>query len=1379
MSTASGTPEPAGGMSLKREVRNPRRRQRSDGESLRAAPRRKRSKIDEDTYAPRGSIEDADGIMVDSIQMNGHASDGRRSHHHLHHHGTDHDLEIPVRGGKKGTVKRSVTKGDNATVLTTNSIYTVKLLPSTPKELREGAQYRGSVLSTASGHQHLALAVTRGKAYVWDYSAHAAVSNGLRTFDLPFAVREGEILPFGALVAGTGAGAGAEVGLLLVSATTGQVAYYESIERAASLGLFREKKSIAVEGTISGHYSSETILELVSAEHAGYVLTTSSGRIIQLTLRDAQGRARILSQALRPGDAAGGGLFGSFRGLLTNPWRQRVSAVKTRPLDQRGRMQAITMTERCETQAWDIDWSGHYEFRGTVDFKDLAVVELKSSLAREMQGRAEAVSAVDFAILDKPQSTRGNEMVKLGFERPTTLLVLLRVGERDDHDYWTIELSLYGDQARVERLVALDGYRNARASRQTPRLLLPSPGHTGMIAFDDAILLASTTTPDLDDNPNTQLLEASYLEPRPFEDTIHLCSGKGLAILGACTEETRSGNASTVVFIQGAGLVRIWANDPAGDKERERIPAKTRIEQAVFYGAMQDNILDFALNVDTSHSANEVESATLAISNDILQSTTPFIPLSPASVEAHLGYRARALRALVSYVRANYPILSKTTLWQLLWDAEKIAAAQAMWKTFEEHKAAGIISKKKRSATVIDELVAQLEHQYGLPELEMTGQDDTVRRFFIKGLSRIDHILSHIKLLLETLRDDKSEVADRIVRFVAEADELWARALETTFAFRVENATAYGINPQTIKDGILDDAESFAGLPEFWTATKEMLKAGSKIASLSRDLAKDMYEQEQTEEPTPELDEYVSQIRSSNPRLVQLCCLMYRERIGWLASRESAKDRNEARDLQEGFEAERHAQFHHLASIGLAEEGMALAERYQDMQTLTELVVGESQYLISESQTPDINAVEQQAVNKKLQDISDRTTRYFEKFGDDWANAFFDEGFSGPQAGTVLQNAQEKWRVQLTRYLRAEPTRGKICWINDVLTEKDYRHAADVLIETAQERERRLWTKKVEVSMSKLALLAAAEESGSSGETSTNSRDRELEIVEVQERVYSAVQLEARTALDQETAVFLVMDRFGSKIKEYPSLAGLLSVQLERVLDHQALSVEELIDVLTLMDTRLYADEDEEPDESLGGAEFVYALKALNAAAPNLPQGRFETLLALIWKRCFAYDDWVDITSATTTKKKPRRTDNDVKTSFRATAAWRTFWHLYNDCLLTKPECHIRILPPSECLGAGCRPEDLSHRFADPGILDPIVMEQRVLDEVLKGFVVDWRLDAWMADVEADARRVVEGEVEREAERRGRLREVASVAETGVNGHVLTAKDGDGDLMMA
>ncbi|KAK5129622.1 hypothetical protein LTR08_003021 [Meristemomyces frigidus] len=1328
--SAAPTPE----RTLRSSVRNPRRRQRqSDGDSLRTSgPKRKKSKLGEDTFTSRATTAGAelDGNGDGGVGVVGNGTLARASTGHRHSRKESAsiltDTELPMRSGKKaGTLKHRALKGDGTTLLTENKFYSVKLLPSTPRALREeNVEYRGVL-----GAGHHALAITRTHAHIWDLTAHTPVGNA-RVVDVPFPARDGEALPFGALVTSS---ATIDIGLLLLSATTGRIVFYECIERAASLALFQERKT-GVEGTISGFASSESVLDMTCADHAGYVLTLSSGRIVQLTLRDAQGKARIFTQPLRPGDAGSGGLFGSFKGLWSGSWKKGVTAVRTRALDQRGQMQAIALTEKCELQICDLDWSGRQEFRSSIDFREVVMQELKSLESAEMQGQAESLTTLDFVIADRSASARGNEVATLGADQPLSIWLLFKMGYADAQDFVLAELSLAGNVVSVERTTKLESYHNG-ATAQKPRLLLPKPGHTAVVAFEDALVLVATTDSGVSDDPNAQLHEASYIEPHSFEDAVYLRANKGLAVLGACTEDTRSGHASTLAFVKGAGLVRISATDPTGDVERSRIPVKSKMEQAVFYGALQDNILDLSRQDSHTYPTEEVEEAALAISDEILRSTTPFIPPNPTSISANLDFRARALRALVVHVHQTYPPLSRSAMWQLLSTAERLAAAQQMHTAFEQHKEA--VSHPKRQATVLDELCVLLEEHHGLDSLDEVREDDLVRRFFVKGLVRIEYVLSHIRGLLELLHQSEDEAAEKVVRSVAEADDLWSGALETAFAFRKENANAYGI----------EDSTNDASLAESWTSSTEMLKASRKIASLSRDFAKHYFEQ--SDRVSPRVEQHIKHMTVLNPRLTQLCCLIYEERIAWLQTASTAKSASEASKLQVNYEADRHDHFCALATIGLANEGMQLAEKHRDMQTLTELVVMESQYYLEELGTLAGPAAEEQrqVVEGLMCDITARVTGYFAKYGAAWADAFFAAAFEGSRAGAMLDEAQRNWPGPLKKWLRADRRRGKLCWVNDVCAEGDYGHAGRVLAVAAREEwgNSEVWGRKVELSMSLLSLLAAREGGDDEGREGGDWQPVEamLGVVNVQEKLYRHLHAEVASAIDHVAEVELAMQKFGQRSRGYGALGLLLERGVARVLDHQTLEVEELVDVLTLMD----CVGSKSADESLEGGEFALALEALGFAAEAgmLAAPRVDVLVRLVWKRCFVYDDWDDLATATLTTATSSRSSGRKSTladkterasdAAKSTATARTLYALH---LAHPPVPNMHMLPPSACLGAACLPADLSDRFPEPELLDPILLANRLHDERLAGYVADCGLEARVKEIEVAAR----GEVE-------------------------------------
>ncbi|KAK6435305.1 hypothetical protein LTR95_008511 [Oleoguttula sp. CCFEE 5521] len=296
-STATPEPEP-------RTLRTVRLKRHDD--SLRTAPRRKRSKISEDSFVARGeegqyeSHDASNGNAYPSGRKVSGPLNGDSSHHHL-------NGNLVVRGGRKSTATRT-GRSDGAQVLTQNANYTIKSLPSTPRELkRAGNEFRGT-LSVSTGQ---ALAVTRGQAFIWEYASHATVPNP-KVFDVPFSVKDADPLPFGTLVS---AGASTETGLLLVSAAAGHVVFHESIERAASMGLFQERKP-GVEGTIAGTFNGEHVTALTAADSAGFIVTFDSGRLAHLTLRDMQGKVRIQAQFLRAGSQVKTSIFDSIKGAL-------------------------------------------------------------------------------------------------------------------------------------------------------------------------------------------------------------------------------------------------------------------------------------------------------------------------------------------------------------------------------------------------------------------------------------------------------------------------------------------------------------------------------------------------------------------------------------------------------------------------------------------------------------------------------------------------------------------------------------------------------------------------------------------------------------------------------------------------------------------------------------------------------------------------------------------------------------------------------------------------------------------------------------------------------------------------------------------------------
>lgn len=1316
MSQSSEAPETA---RVTRSSTNPRRRVRtSENDTLKtSAPRRKRSKISQDSFQPRVSTEQVDATPEEELQPQANGF-----HHHGRNTSNTTEMDVAVRS-KKPSTKRAM-RGDGATILSANKCFSVRLLPSTPKELRQrGVEYRGSL--DGNGR---ALAVTRERAIIWDYHSHTASTP--RLFDVPFAVNAREELPYGALLPNGGVSS-TDAGLVLISATTGKVVYYESIDRAATIGRFQEKNN-GVDGSL-GLYSGEKVLDVVTAEHSGLVVLLDSGRTALLALRDTQGKPKVIVNFLRVTEPASGGFFGSFKGLLASDYKKDVTAVHTRALKARGQMQAVSLTEGGEILTWSLDWSGRAEYQATAQIREQLIAELRLLGIAELEGRMEKLAALDFAMLDKPIAGDGLELAVVGGEtyQPLHILVLLRIGGKSMQNYAVAALTLSGPEVVVHHINYITKYHGRPEIR--PKLIVPKPEHSIFVVFEDATILLATREPTVD-SPEAQL-STSYIQPEPFEESIYLRQGKDLAAQDVSAEVTKGGShASCIAFVKSAGLVRYSAIDVNSLPEGPKLSAKSQIEEAVFYGSLQqDNIIDFSHVREGRYSLREIEEAALEISDEILRADTApqyttFISHSPSSMEQGLAAKSRALKALASYLRRSYPALAKCTMWRLMWDAERVAAGQQLWITFEEHVAAASIGNK-RKATLLDEVCEWFKKQSFVTRSELVNEDP-VRKFFIGGLHHLEQLLGHVKVFTTNLKGDTGDLKpDAILRLALQVNDVWCRTLETAFAFRGENAAEYGILLEHLTDGILSDPVEYQDLLEFWTSTTLLISNTTQIAELSRYFAASYFGMNNLD---AQGDALAAELAQANPELSRIFCLQAEEAVNWHKSRPDRLHREAAVTLKQQYSDIRYDQLRNLAAVGQAIAGMELAERWRDMRTLTDMVIAEDQYLADCAQNAALGAVEREKARKGMIDLKLRIQSYFDKFGEIWAEPFFERMFSEGPIGAKLENAQKEWPAALKTWLRKAEWRGKLCWINDIVTGSDFKHAGEVL-QRESRREEEVWAKKVELSLGRLAMLAADEEAeagekalkGGAVQTvaikEAHSVTNALRLIDIQAQIDAHILSTLIGSLDRDAEILNVMNRYSTHLPVDQEIHHtLLEIGLNAVIDHKVLSIEQMVDVLTLMDI----SDSSNPEGIPEGGNFLLALQAIDAAATaGLEPENIEVLNALVWKRMYIYDEWNSLAR----KMGRKKTDADRLELLQGTALWSTLHRGVDEKFFTYEGHGVSL--PSEVLGVGCKEADYKHR-KDVGddMRIELVREERLMDESLVALVADCKLEALVGE---------------------------------------------------
>ncbi|KAF2759812.1 hypothetical protein EJ05DRAFT_310858 [Pseudovirgaria hyperparasitica] len=1268
--------------------RNPRRRARNDSDSIRH--QRKRS--------------------TNGSAMNGHPR------------AVSHSLDMPVREKKASGAAKRGSKADGSIVLTRNANYAVKKLPSLPTHLHDHPEesYRAFLLQKSP----YALALTHNHAFIFDYTSNQRATP--RTLNLPHILKQSEPIPIGSLVQ---TGPSNELGLVVVYPRTGKIVFWENVDSAESLSLFQQRRQ-GVEGTVNGLLSGETALNIIDAGVSGFILTFSTGRLAQLTIRDAQGRPSISVTFVRA--TGGGGLFSGFKNVFSgSSWRKEIANVRQRKTQEKGQSDIIAATRAGSFQLWTIGWTGQHTLRADINVHDDLLAVLKDSAEPELKGQHTEVSLLDFVLLpESVERSRGTlvDQNSNDIQRLFSALTIVAIQGPSERGYALVELDF--DKSRstsqttssIKRLIPIHSYEEDVTESLSAQLLLPAPSAMAIIVFNKAIVVASIA--EVKQTAESQLLGDFGAPTPPFQDTLYLNRKTHVKFVGFGAEEASHSDRSArcIIFAQGSGILRMAAEHP--EKSKPVVTVKSKIEQAVFFAKNPEAIFDFTPRSIPTFTQREIEVAAEQVSKEICRSSSGYVPAILPSMEQHLNLRAQALSGLADHLRLNYPPLSRNTKWALLWNAEKVAAAEGLWKHYEER-----IQQDVNQRPLLREMVDVLHDRYKTSLKPEAGEVDPVRQWFIKDVGGIENFLPWAFNCIRLVYKEGSKDHRSVMQLIIEADDMFIRALTTTFSFREENVTAYGLEDEPLEDAIL--TTGFNGLPCPWTATHNITDATRQLVDVARQIAEDL----DPDDARDDDDLQLQKIALDNPKLVGLCCQVYTERYSWLLEQDEPKYQASGRDIREDYLTKiRPNQIRKLEEIGQADAGMKLAEKYRDMGTLVVLVGGEYSFL--KESLRDGNATIKISSAKQLQEMDKRIQEYFVQFKDGWANAWYSWHIHSSQAAVMLDD-RYSGQSYLTNYLRSDPTRAKLSWINDILNEKDFFEASKSLT-SATDREPNVWCKKVEASMAKLTLIAAAEEDPTLQDTQSSidlqrSAERNLQLIRVQEKAYGFVRAEVLSALDYDSALDGCMEKFGCVFvgDDRDALRQLLRQGFEHLIHHRALTMDLLIDVLTLMN-----DTDEDVTHEIGRTQFILALRVLESQCLHMRDEQRDEMLKLIWKRMMLRDGWQTINQTNDSS------DIALHDTLRNTALYCTL----KECAIRSASFTLSHptppIQPSATLGAHTTPAALEPRFpanSDASILKPILQANRADDSLVANLVAKARLDHWfkatkdlvVADLEA------------------------------------------------
>lgn len=1070
----------------------------------------------------------------------------------------------------------------------------------------------------------LAAALTTQQAIVWPYSSRLSSSDpsSVVTLMLPEpSTKSTDPLPFGTFIPGS---ATADTGLVVVVPSTGKITFWETLSRNYVVGLTKHKQN-GIRGSLTGMMSGEFVINILNAEPAGIILTLSTGRIAHVDLRDGEGKPGISTRFLEANPSSIGGFFGGLRNALVGATRRRkIAATRVGRSIQRGQRDVVVVTSTGSVETWDIRWNNGSRLKTEVDVMPDVVEALRNvSLPIEDDRLKDSICVLDSVLREDPgeEPSASQEAVQ-----GLSMWLLVSVSSESTTSYFVAGLELTEDRQAIGPIRPVSYNAPSRGIRAdwTPKLYVPKPESVAFVTFADTIALLFLHPVEENSPSEDNLLNGRV--SAPFQDTIRLKRSSGYSILG-CGQEDASDEKrlpSCILMIRNCGLVRIsfasnWMDKPFDSSTT----VKSRLEQIVFFEDSKNNPIDFHEYQELHGSISSLEEAALEISDEIVQSTSDYISNTVPSIEKQMEQRAVALNSLATYLSKQTETISYPGRWNLLWNAERLAAHQSIWKVYESTKRGGPPDKK----TFLEETLGNMSESFTTIASGDHDRSEIDRHWFINETLNVQFIVHWVLGGARNSYNDSAPITPRFVDQIWQASEISLALLSGAFQFRQDNAKKYRLlNGEKSVDG--QPQPSYEQLPEFWTSTASLYAETEKLLDAELNICiKQMRHGVRKGDGPGSIQSKVDKIKENVPKEFELLVQIYKEKTQWCAAQSDVDVQMEGEALEKSHIQRRKNQLYKMAAIGLLEEAIHLAEKHRDMVALVELMV-ELQDQIKQKETQEVpGTATTEDFKNELSLWRKRIDNYFDRYGEEWAEAFFTRQLHFGQPVMLL--IMKEYREYATHFLRKRPGYNNLGWMNEVLAERDYQKASELLADLAISPDTDLWAKRVKLSMAKLSTLAASEADPSANPASGHNvadLEDQSELAVIQEMLYDHVQPCTHGAIDQGAEIQLANDQFAKElVSSKPALREALHRGMAKLVIGRPMESNELIDLLTLMDP-VEVFENQGPD--IFGHEFVLALRVLKLDGTFREQHKYrEALENIIWRRCMIRDDWTTVGS--------------------------------------------------------------------------------------------------------------------------------------------------------
>ncbi|KAJ1983647.1 hypothetical protein H4R33_004672 [Dimargaris cristalligena] len=703
---------------------------------------------------------------------------------------------------------------------------------------------------------------------------------------------------------------------------------------------------------------------------------------------------------------------------------------------------------------------------------------------------------------------------------------------------------------------------------------------------------------------------------------------------------------------------------------------KGTLEQATFFGTAPANPIEFS--VDRA-APDVLEDAALAISREITDSRSPFIPLM-VELRQQLQERLMRLGTLAQYLHSCELTskLSSRTRADLAWNAQKMAVATALWNYRNGLVTPSSSSARHPAVQLLADAVAlvdpntdtpaadpQINDSFALADMDddHDGGDnelpaDPLRRFFVQHVGQMDALLIALYQAFLNLRETSSQTESQGL-YIYELNRLLMMAFQTTFFYRDDHRAVYQLDERPL------DTEA-------WYATADVLSLLRSVYNLCRTQIEHLgrlYDgskanESRTAAPGPnrkagmaESEDYRDEneiyespralwsvLKNQLVYLGDLVLDVYQHRLTFHQAQASATHSPQAlATLEDQYNPIREEIIYPLVDFGRVDAGFELAEKYRCYPILVDLIF---QY-------------ESQILDSRLE-------HHVTEFGRPFAFALYDRYTSRREYYQLIAHGRLHPDI-LDQYLELHPELLTYTWLHNVNQER-LPEAASQLLQIARQSGDENATTRTTLSLGKLAFLATVtlgQLDDPNIQDQVADYDDQLDVANIYHKLQEycstvLAEVDDRVPKKIDEKAVLVSDHMAPELATsgtYPTLHRHFFRLVRNILQNVALDTLDMVDVLTLREvvspvpTSASNPDADNPPPSDDRSDFQLALEVLRRDL-DISKDGLNYCLRAIWRRVLLRDDWAAIHAAL-----DQTSDDELSATLQDTHLYRTLWY--------------------------------------------------------------------------------------------------------------------------